>query len=134
MSRFAQEMSLALNIPLAWPSLLLEWWGWIAAFFNFNISLAGPECFGEWGYAQQWALNAFGPVILLLVHGMVYVMRHCCASSPEKRARFSWQFVGSLFFWVKMIFMNMQALMYEASMHCHNNGISGRINCLVVSF
>ena len=115
LSRFAQEASIALNINLAWPLLLLEWWGWIAAFFDFNISLAGPECFGEWGYAQQWTLNAFGPILLLVVHGVVYCIRYCRASSPEIKQRVFWQLLGSLLFWVKMIFMTMQNLTYQVS-------------------
>ena len=70
---FTQETAIALSMNLAWPPILIEIWGWFAQLFNFQISLAGPECFGSWGYAEQWGINVSAPFILIAVHFVVYM-------------------------------------------------------------
>jgi hypothetical protein len=68
----------------------------------------------EWGFAEQWTLNGFGPVIILLGHCTVYKILYHCASGDRKK-RIFWQLIGSLFFWGKMIYMTMQELVFQVS-------------------
>ena len=68
----------------------------------------------EWGFAEQWTLNGFGPVIILLGHSTVFVILYHCASGDRKE-RIFWQLIGSLFFWGKMIYMTMQELVFQVS-------------------
>ena len=88
-----------MNINLSWPQQLLDIFSWISTLFNLQISFAGPECFGEWGFAGRWAANVLSPLLLLVIHGIVYLVKLKRAKSDDKDAIF-WQLKGSGVFWL----------------------------------
>ena len=103
-----QEASLTFGIHLAWPQSILEFFPWVSSIFNFSIAFSGPECFGEGGYSARWATNAMAPVVLIVLHGIVFCIR--LAQGKEGVAS---QAVGSLVLWCKIIFMMMMQLAFE---------------------
>jgi hypothetical protein len=109
---FTQEACLTLNINLLWPQQLLDIFSWISTIFNLQVSFAGPECFGEWGFAGRWAANVMSPLILLAVHGIVYLIKRHRAE-PALQGTISSQLKGSLLFWMKILFMMMLELSFQ---------------------
>jgi hypothetical protein len=115
---FTQEACLTMEIGLDWPQVLQDIWGWMSTVFNLQVSFAGPECFGEWGYEDRWTMNAFLPVIVLLLHSLVFLIRWATAKAnadppltvEEAKGRVKYALSGSLAFWYKMLFMTMIAL------------------------
>ena len=53
---------------------------------------------------------------MLLVHALVLMVKKKLAKDEQKRLRVSWQFIGSMFFWVKTLFMTVLQLVFDVFM------------------
>jgi hypothetical protein len=110
---FTQEVCLTMAIDLEWPQMLQDIWGWMSTLINFQVSFAGPECFGNWGYADHWTMKAvYLPLILMFLHGVMYVIRWVIAKGGAKQW-VKYKLSGSGLFWYKLIMMTMLALCVE---------------------
>ena len=109
-----QEAALTFGIHLPWPQSILDVFSWVSSIFNFSIAFSGPECLGGGGYSARWATNAMAPVVLIVLHGIVFCIRHCLAGGDEeKKARVFSQGLGSFVLWMKIISMMMLQLAFN---------------------
>ena len=104
----AQEISLTINIELLWPQVLKDVWAWLGSLVTFSIAFSGPECFGTDDgagsvFVGRWWLNACAPLVLMLLHAVVFCIRSMRSKKESgEQERVWWQVSGSGYLWGKV--------------------------------
>ena len=76
----------------------------MSSIFNINIAFSGPECLGDrtGGFAARWWTNAMAPVVLIVLHALVFCVR-LARAGVGKREELAWAALGSWTMWCKLI-------------------------------
>jgi hypothetical protein len=76
--------------------------------------MTGPECSGM-DYASRWYLTLVLPLVIITIHAFIFLLKWMRAgpdavavrSTQTKRRRAFLKMIGSLVFWLKMLYILM---------------------------